>query len=47
MKFKKKKKEVMLEIQTFVQKNVTKFLCGKFLLVNEKIMLMVGLDENQ
>ena len=37
----------MLEKQTFVQKNFTKLLFGKFLLVNEKIMLMVGLDENQ
>ena len=37
----------MLDIQNFVQKIVKKFLCGKFLLVNEKIMLMVGLDENQ
>ena len=37
----------MIEIQTFLQKNVTNFLCGKFLLENEKMMLMIGLDENQ
>ena len=36
----------MLEIQTLLQKNFTKDLCSEWLLVNKKVMLMVGLDEN-
>ena len=36
----------MLEIQTFT-KNFTNCCCDEWLLVNEKVMLMVGLDENQ
>jgi len=31
----------------FFTKNFTKCWCSEWLLVNEKMMLMVGLDENQ
>ena len=37
----------MLKIQTFIQKNFTNYLCIKWLLVNEKVTLMLSLDENQ
>ena len=37
----------MLEIQTFLQIFFTNYWCGKWLLVNEKVMLIVDLDENQ
>ena len=30
----------------FITKNFTKDLCSEWLLVNKKVMLMVGLDEN-
>ena len=42
----------MLEIQTILQKKkkkkkISNYWCGKWLLVNEKVILIVGLDENQ
>ena len=37
----------MLEIQAFLQKKFTNCWYSEWLLVNEKMMLMVGLDENQ
>ena len=38
---------VMLEIQIILQKKITNFWCSEWLLVIEKVMLMMGLDENQ
>ena len=38
---------IILEIQTILQKKFTNCWCGKWLLVNEKVILMVGLNENQ
>ena len=41
----------MLEIQTILQKKKKKRIticwCSEWLLVNEKVILMVSLDENQ
>ena len=37
----------MLEIQIILQKKFTNCWCGEWLLVNEKVILMVGLNENQ
>ena len=42
-----KGKRVMLEIQTFLQQIFTNSWSSEWLLVNEKMILMVGLDENQ
>ena len=35
----------MLELQTFFTEKFTNSWCGEWLLVNEKMLLMVGLDE--
>ena len=38
----------MLEIQTILQKKkITNDWCSEWLLVNEKVILIMGLDENQ
>ena len=37
----------MLEIQAFLQKKFTNGWYSEWLLVNEKVTLMVDLDENQ
>ena len=37
----------MLEIQTILQKNLQNCWYSEWLLINENVILMVGLDENQ
>ena len=37
---------IILEIQTILQKKITSCWCGDWLLVNEKVILIVGLKEN-
>ena len=37
----------MLEIQTILQFFFTNYWCDKWLFVNEKVILIIGLDENQ
>ena len=37
----------MLEIQIILQQKFTNYWCGEWLLINEKMILMVGLNENQ
>ena len=37
----------MLKIQTFLQKNFTNYLCSEWLLVNEKVILILSLNKNQ
>ena len=36
----------MLEIQNYFTKKFTNCWCGKWLLINKNMILMVGLDEN-
>ena len=38
---------IMLEIQNYFTKNITNRWCGKWLLVNEKVILMTSLSESQ
>ena len=37
----------MLEIQIFYKKIYRLLVCGESLLINEKVILIVGLDDNQ
>ena len=43
---KKKKRNNTRDTNYFIKK-CTNYWCGEWLLINEKVILMVGLDENQ